>query len=503
MDQSTVLFVDDETDLREALAQGLELAGHRVEAYPNAEGVLDRVSRDFYGVLVTDIRMPKMDGLALMKAAFDIDTAFSVILITGHGDVPLAVEAMRAGAYDFIEKPFPVARLANVVERALEKRRLVLENRVLREQLGDTAGLAARLVGRSPAIERLRAAVQALAATDADVLILGETGAGKEVVARALHEEGVRKDGPFVALNCGALPAEIIESELFGHEQGAFTGASRQRIGKLEHADGGTVFLDEIESMPLELQVKLLRVIENRTIERLGSNKTIELDVRFVAATKVDLEKESAAGRFRRDLYYRLNVVSLDIPPLRDRREDIPLLFHHLAREARARYRREIPGPDAGGDGGADGARMARQRARTSKCRRPFRARRRQDHRRVGDRRGKRGHAAFGARGQVRAGADLRRATPPGGIHQGDLRGARPVAQGALREDEEVRAGEGRSDAGLKAEGEVGKEGKGAPAARLLRWIPGLAMQLRCRPSGMTACVAGLKPNPTSLIPDK
>ncbi|MEI2384894.1 sigma-54 dependent transcriptional regulator [Breoghania sp. JC706] len=343
MDQSTVLFVDDETDLREALAQGLELAGHRVEAYPNAEGVLDRVSRDFYGVLVTDIRMPKMDGLALMKAAFDIDTAFSVILITGHGDVPLAVEAMRAGAYDFIEKPFPVARLANVVERALEKRRLVLENRVLREQLGDTAGLAARLVGRSPAIERLRSAVQALAATDADVLILGETGSGKEVVARALHEEGVRKDGPFVALNCGALPAEIIESELFGHEQGAFTGASRQRIGKLEHADGGTVFLDEIESMPLELQVKLLRVIENRTIERLGSNKTIELDVRFVAATKVDLEKESAAGRFRRDLYYRLNVVSLDIPPLRDRREDIPLLFHHLAREARARYRREIP----------------------------------------------------------------------------------------------------------------------------------------------------------------
>ncbi|PTW59423.1 two-component system C4-dicarboxylate transport response regulator DctD [Breoghania corrubedonensis] len=343
MDQSTVLFVDDETDLREALAQGLELAGHRVEAYPNAEGVLDRVSRDFYGVLVTDIRMPKMDGLALMKAAFDIDTAFSVILITGHGDVPLAVEAMRAGAYDFIEKPFPVARLANVVERALEKRRLVLENRVLREQLGDTAGLAARLVGRSPAIERLRTAVQALAATDADVLILGETGAGKEVVARALHEEGVRKDGPFVALNCGALPADIIESELFGHEQGAFTGASRQRIGKLEHADGGTVFLDEIESMPLELQVKLLRVIENRTIERLGSNKTIALDVRFVAATKVDLEKESTAGRFRRDLYYRLNVVSLDIPPLRDRREDIPVLFHHLAREARARYRREIP----------------------------------------------------------------------------------------------------------------------------------------------------------------
>lgn len=343
MDQATVLFVDDEDELRDALAQGLELAGLQVEAFAAADEVTGRLSRDFYGVLVTDIRMPKVDGFALMKAAFDIDPALPVILITGHGDVPLAVEAMRAGAYDFMEKPFPVARLANVIERALEKRRLVLENRVLREQLGDSAGLAARLVGRSQAMERLRSAVHALAATDADVLILGETGAGKEVVARALHDEGARSKGPFVALNCGALPSDIIESELFGHEQGAFTGASRQRIGKLEHANGGTVFLDEIESMPLELQVKLLRVIETRTIERLGSNRSIALDVRFVAATKEDLETASEEGRFRQDLYYRLNVITLAIPPLRDRQQDIPLLFHHLAREARARYRREIP----------------------------------------------------------------------------------------------------------------------------------------------------------------
>ncbi len=207
--------------------------------------------------------------------------------------MPLAVEAIRAGDYDFMEKPFPVAWLSAVIERALHQRRLVLENRVLREQLGDTAGLAARLVGRSPGIERLRTAVKALADNDADVLILGETGSGKEVVARGLHEEGVRKDRPFVALNCGALPADIIESELFGHEQGVFTGASRQRIGKLEHAHGGTVFLDEIESMPLESQVKLLRVIENRSIERLGSNKTIDLNVRFVATIKVDLEKRA------------------------------------------------------------------------------------------------------------------------------------------------------------------------------------------------------------------
>ncbi|MEM8703209.1 MAG: sigma-54 dependent transcriptional regulator, partial [Pseudomonadota bacterium] len=219
----------------------------------------------------------------------------------------------------------------------------VLENRKLREELADRTGLESRLVGRTSVMDLLRKNVTALAATDADVLILGETGSGKEVVARALHDEGPRKVKPFVALNCGALPAEIIESELFGHEKGAFTGASGQRIGKLEHAHGGTVFLDEIESMPLELQVKLLRVIETRTIERLGSNKGIDLDVRFIAATKEDLEKAGKEGRFRLDLFYRLNVVHVAIPPLRDRLEDIPLLFRHLAVEARARYRREIP----------------------------------------------------------------------------------------------------------------------------------------------------------------
>ncbi len=343
MDQATVLLIDDEEDLRNSLAQGLELSGQIVFASHQPEDVLERVNRDFYGVLISDIRMPGTDGFTVMKQAFEIDPALPVVLITGHGDVPLAVEAMRAGAYDFMEKPFTVSHLASVVERALDKRRLVLENRKLREELADRTGLESRLVGRTPAMDLLRRNVSALAATDADVLILGETGSGKEVVARALHDEGPRKDKPFVALNCGALPAEIIESELFGHEKGAFTGASGQRIGKLEHAHGGTVFLDEIESMPLDLQVKLLRVIETRTIERLGSNKAIELDVRFVAATKDDLEAAGREGRFRLDLFYRLNVVNIEIPPLRDRLEDIPLLFRHLAIEARARYRREIP----------------------------------------------------------------------------------------------------------------------------------------------------------------
>ncbi|WP_346893122.1 sigma-54 dependent transcriptional regulator [uncultured Roseibium sp.] len=343
MDQGCVLLIDDEEDLRASLTQGLELSGQTVMATGNPEDALERITRDFYGVLVTDIRMPGEDGFQVMRKAFEIDPALPVVLITGHGDVPLAVEAMRAGAYDFMEKPFSVSSLASVVDRALDKRRLVLENRKLREELADRTGIEGRLVGRAPAMDQLRRTVLALAPTDADVLILGETGAGKEVVARALHDEGPRQSRPFVALNCGALPAEIIESELFGHEKGAFTGASGQRIGKLEHAHGGTVFLDEIESMPLELQVKLLRVIETRTIERLGSNKSIDLDVRFIAATKEDLEAAGREGRFRLDLFYRLNVVTVAIPPLRERLEDIPLLFQHLAVEARARYRREIP----------------------------------------------------------------------------------------------------------------------------------------------------------------
>lgn len=338
-----VLLAEDEEEVRFALKQGLELADFDVQDFSGAEGVLEWVSRHFDGILISDIRMGDVDGLALMKEVQDIDDALPVILITGHGDVPLAVEAMRAGAYDFIEKPFAMAKLISVVARALEKRRLVLENRALRQELAEESELEGRLVGRSDQMKRLRADILALADTDADILIEGETGAGKEMVARALHDEGCRADKPFVALNCGGLPAEIIESELFGHVQGAFTGASAKRVGKLEHGNGGTVFLDEIESMPLELQVKLLRVIEERSIEPLGTNKSIPLDIRFIAATKTDLEQASKDGDFRADLFYRLNVVTLRIPPLRERKEDIPDLFNFLARGARSRYRKDIP----------------------------------------------------------------------------------------------------------------------------------------------------------------
>ena len=343
MQQPTVLLVDDDDDLRHALSQSLSLANFNVVEYESANGVLDKIHRELYGVLITDIRMPGTDGLELMSTALEIDPAMPIILITGHGDVAMAVEAMRNGAYDLIEKPFSVDRLSNVVSRALEKRRLVLENRSLRQELSGQAELDKRLVGRSPSMLRLRSEVMALTGADVDVLIWGETGSGKEVVARALHEEGDRKNKPFVALNCGAIPLNIMESELFGHESGAFTSADKKRIGKLEYANGGTIFLDEIESMPMELQIKLLRVIETRSIERLGSNQVIPLDVRFIAATKIDLELASKEQQFRADLYYRLNVAIIKIPPLRDRKEDIPSLLYHLAREARARYRRDIP----------------------------------------------------------------------------------------------------------------------------------------------------------------
>jgi len=343
MNQPYVLLLDDDADLRHAVSQGLELEGHEVSVFEDPSAALSTISRDDYAVIVSDIMMPKMDGFAVLTQVMEIDPVLPVILITGHGDVPLAVNAMKSGAYDFIEKPFTVQKLAAVVERALEKRRLVLENRRLRETLDEATDLSSRLVGCAPSIESLRSQILALADADVDVLVLGETGTGKEVVARGLHDFSSRKDAPFVALNCAALPKDIIESELFGHEAGAFTGANKARVGKLEYANGGTVFLDEIESMPLDVQAKLLRALEDRTIVRLGANQSIQLDVRFIAATKVDLGESSESGGFRSDLYYRLHVAALQIPPLRDRKEDIPLLFFHLAREARGKFRREIP----------------------------------------------------------------------------------------------------------------------------------------------------------------
>ena len=347
MQAETVLFVDDEEELRLAAGQTLGLADIAVECLPDGEAALARLSRNFSGILVSDIRMQGMDGLTLMRRCLDIDAEFPVILVTGHGDVELAVQTMRDGAYDFLEKPFAPSRLVETVRRALDKRRLTLENRALRSQVGGRDVIEARLAGRSDVMVALRRQVRAVAQTEADVLIVGATGTGKEVAARAIHRGSHRGGAPFVHINCAALPAELIESELFGHEAGAFLGATRQRYGKFEHARGGTVFLDEIDALPQTLQAKLLHAIQNRTITRLGSNDPIALDVRFIAASKKDLEAAAAASAFRSDLLYRLNVVTIRMPDLEARREDIPRLFDQLVQEASARYKR--PAPDVPG----------------------------------------------------------------------------------------------------------------------------------------------------------
>ncbi|MDO9625129.1 MAG: sigma-54 dependent transcriptional regulator [Pseudomonas sp.] len=339
LDPSTqVLLIDDDSHLRQALSQTLDLAGLKVVSLADAHGVAARITRDWAGVVVSDIRMPGIDGMQLLEQLHEQDPDLPVLLITGHGDVPLAVQAMRAGAYDFLEKPFASEDLLASVHRALALRRLVLDNRSLRLALADRQQLSARLVGQSPAMARLREQIGALANISADVLILGETGAGKEVVARALHDLSNRRDGPFVAINAGALAESVVESELFGHEPGAFTGAQKRRIGKFEFANGGTLFLDEIESMSLEVQVKLLRLLQERVVERLGGNQLIPLDIRVIAATKEGLRQAADQGRFRADLYYRLNVAALRIPPLRERGEDCLLLFQYFAEGASTRH---------------------------------------------------------------------------------------------------------------------------------------------------------------------
>ena len=334
-----ILLVDDEDELRRSTAQALELSGFKVRALPGAERALDFINPGLNGIVVTDIRMPGMDGMTFMRRVHEIDPDIPVIIVTGHGDVQLAVTATREGAYDFIEKPFAAQNLAAIVKRATDWRTVVIENRLLRAVAGKHDDLEGRMPGRTAAMVDLRYRLRAIAAADTDVLIIGDTGTGKEVAARALHDLSPRAGKPFVAINCAALPASLIESELFGHEAGAFAGATRTRYGKFEHARGGTILLDEIGLMPGDLQIKLLRVIQERIITRLGSNETIPLDVRFIATSKADLEAEVAAGRFRADLLYRLNVVTLRLPSLAARREDVPLLFLQLVHEAATRYR--------------------------------------------------------------------------------------------------------------------------------------------------------------------
>ena len=335
----TVFLVEDDAAVRKGCEQALRLADLAVRAFADAESALAGMEEGLPACVISDVRLPGRDGFALLRILQEKDPELPLVLVTGHGDVTMAVQAMREGAYDFMEKPFAPDRLVEVTRRALERRRLVLENQRLRQQLAAGPSL---LIGQSPAMERIRQLIGALATTDVDILINGETGSGKEVVANAIHLASGRS-GPFVALNCGALPESVFESEVFGFEAGAFTGAQKRRIGKIEYASGGTLFLDEIETMPLDLQVKLLRVLQERKVVRLGSNLPVAVDCRVIAASKCDLKAEAKAGRFRADLYYRLNVVSMDLPPLRERREDIPLLMAWFLQAAASRFGRPLP----------------------------------------------------------------------------------------------------------------------------------------------------------------
>lgn len=341
MSGQRILLIDDEEDMRLSSAQALELFGLEVTTFSSAEAVLELIGYGFDGVVVSDIRMPGMDGMTLLQRIRDVDAEIPVILVTGHADVQLAVSAMRAGVYDFLEKPFTAQHLAGIIRRALDRRSLVMENRRLRAVAGKRDDIETRLPGRTQVMVDLRYRLRAIGATDADTLIIGDTGVGKEVVARALHDVSARANRPLIAINCAALPENLIESELFGHEAGAFPGALRPRYGKFEHARGGTILLDEIGSMPFDLQAKFLRVLQERVITRLGSNEVVPLDVRFIATSKADLEAEVAAGRFRADLFYRLNVATLHVPALANRLADIPILFLQLVREAAARYMRD------------------------------------------------------------------------------------------------------------------------------------------------------------------
>jgi len=338
-----VVFIDDDRFIRKSTTQSLEMAGFTVESFADASSALGNIDPECNHVVVSDIKMPGLSGLELMQRIKIIDTQIPVILITGQADIATAVQAMRDGAYDFLEKPFAPDNLIEVIRRACDKRLLILENRNLKKELELQNTPGQRIIGNAPAIQQLRKQITRLAETDADILLWGETGTGKDLVARNLHEISKRRNAPFVAINCGALPENIIESELFGHAAGAFTGATKARKGKFEYANGGTVFLDEIESMPLNLQVKLLRVLHDRTVEPLGSNKQVDIDIRIIAATKIDLKQASREGEFREDLYYRLNVITLNLPALRERIEDVPLLFHHYALIAAARHQSDLP----------------------------------------------------------------------------------------------------------------------------------------------------------------
>ncbi|MFK8080441.1 MAG: sigma-54-dependent transcriptional regulator [Granulosicoccus sp.] len=332
-----VVLVDDERAMRESISQWLSLADCKVESFSTSQEALTQVNDKFDGVVVTDLRMPTVDGMGVLRAVMEIDRDIPVVLITGHGDVNSAVDAMQHGAYDFIEKPFQPERLLSTVKRAGEKRELVLQNRQLLQRAESGRSIEERLLGECASVRAIRQNIANFADVDVDVLIIGETGTGKEVVAHALHDFSTRKNSSFKAVDCGAIPQHLIEQALFGSSDNS------NCAGPFEQAEGGTVFLDEVTNMPAEQQIKLLRVLEQREVQRIGESTTRELNIRVLSAANASLDKHVSAGEFRNDLLFRLNTLEIRLPPLRERDDDCILLFEHFASRASANYQREVP----------------------------------------------------------------------------------------------------------------------------------------------------------------
>jgi two-component system response regulator PilR (NtrC family) len=340
-----ILIVDDERSMREFLAIHLRRAGHRVEVASGGSEALATLKGREFDVVITDLRMPDVDGMVVLEAAKKLHSDTQVIVVTAFATTETAIAAMKAGAYDYLTKPFKIDEVSLVVDRALERRALARENLALRDEIKGRYRLD-RLLGKSPAMQRVFDTLRKTAPGRASVLLIGESGTGKELAARALHELSQRADRPFVAVNCGAIPETLLESELFGHVRGSFTGAHADKQGLFEAAHSGTLLLDEVAELPVAMQVKLLRVLQERKVKPVGGVTEREVDVRIVAATNRDLETEVEKGTFRQDLFYRLDVIRLRLPPLRERREDLPLLVDHFLRKFSAEHGRQVAGVD-------------------------------------------------------------------------------------------------------------------------------------------------------------
>jgi DNA-binding NtrC family response regulator len=339
--KSKILLVDDEPDSCKALSLLLQKTGHNVDFVHTGDDAQTQLKLQKYDLVISDLLLPDISGIDILKQVKEIAPNTSVILITGNASAETAVEAMKEGALDYISKPFNIERLKIQVVKALEKSRLVLENQYLRQQLHGRYQFT-NIIGTSQAMQQIFRRMEKVVATDSTILILGASGTGKELVAKAIHFNGPRKNKPFIAINCGAIPGELLESELFGHTKGAFTGAIADKPGKFEVANGGSIFLDEIGDMPLQLQMKLLRVLQEQEIERVGSSKKIKLDVRLISATNVNLMEQVKQCKFREDLYYRLNVIPIHLPPLKERRGDIPQLARYFMEKTCKEMKRKV-----------------------------------------------------------------------------------------------------------------------------------------------------------------